>query len=77
MNTNTEHVSLDNGPHPDQWVEGATCDDCQQYIAERYLALMSGSPIVIPAIGRASTNPKMEEFWATGDPDVFDKKGDK
>jgi hypothetical protein len=22
--------------------------------------------------GRASTNPKMEQFWATGDPSVFD-----
>ena len=76
MNTNTEHLSLDNGPHPDQWVEGATCDDCQQYIAERYLALMCGSPTMIPALGYASTNPKMQEFFATGDPEIFAKRQD-
>ena len=71
MNTGTEHLSLDDGPHPDQWVEGATCDDCQQHVAERYLALMNGSPTVIPALGTQSTNPKMQEFWATGDAEVF------
>lgn len=24
-------------------------------------------------LGCQSTNPKMEEFWATGDPEVFDR----
>lgn len=24
-------------------------------------------------IGTASTSPKMEKFWATGDPEVFDE----
>jgi hypothetical protein len=71
---NTEHQSTEIGPHPDEWRDGATCDECRQHTAERYLALMNGSPIVIPAIGQASTNPKMEKFWATGDPTVFAKK---
>ena len=71
----TEHQSTEGGPHPKKWKKGATCDACRQYTAERYLALMSGSPIAIPAIGRASTNPKMEEFWATGNPGVFGKEG--
>lgn len=71
----TQHQSQDSGPHPDKWRKGSTCDDCQQYIAERYLALMNGSPTVIPALGNQSTNPKMEEFWATGDPSVFAKEG--
>lgn len=25
----TEHLSLETGPHPDEWRDGATCDDCQ------------------------------------------------
>ena len=73
----TEHLSLESGPHPKKWKKGFTCDKCREHQAQRYLALMTGSPTVIPPIGRASTNPKMEEFWATGNPDVFDKKGDK
>lgn len=70
----TEHQSVDDGPHPDEWRDGATCDDCREYQAQRYLRLFTGSPTVIPPLGRESTNPKMEEFWATGDPEVFANK---
>jgi len=77
MNTGTEHVSLDNGPHPDQWVEGATCDDCQQYIAERYLELQTSAPVTHGpvATGRSSLSPKVDKFLATGDPSIFAKPG--
>ena len=77
MTTETEHLSMDSGPHPEQWREGATCDECRQHSSDLYLRLMNGSPIMIGPIGRSSTNPKMEEFWATGNPDVFGKKGDE
>ena len=30
----TEHQSLEAGPHPDEWVDGATCDSCQAYITD-------------------------------------------
>jgi hypothetical protein len=25
------HLSLSGGPHPEEWVAGATCDACQEY----------------------------------------------
>ena len=73
----TEHKSIDGGPHPKTWKAGATCDACREYLAQRYLELQTGTVTVIPPIGQSSTNPKMEEFWATGDPSVFDKKEGK
>lgn len=35
MGKGTEHVSLESGTHPDEWRDGATCDDCQRLLARR------------------------------------------
>ncbi len=31
MSHGTQHQSGETGPHPKQWIDGATCDDCKAH----------------------------------------------
>lgn len=45
------------------------CSTCGQILDPSTLKTLRFEPRFL---GEASCNPKMEQFWATGDPSVFD-----
>ena len=34
VDVDTEHLSLEDGPHPDEWVAGHTCAACAEYLTK-------------------------------------------
>lgn len=72
-----EHQSIYENGHQD-WQPGITCDKCEGFRLSNELRFpeRKGDRRLDPvAIGVHSTNPKVEEFWHTGDPSVFAQPG--
>ena len=68
MSDPVEHVSVWPGGH-EEYRAGTTCDECEQRLAEKRALLNSGSPTIVNGAGPSSLNPKIAEFWETGDPE--------
>lgn len=70
-----EHKSMYEGGHK-EWRPGYTCSECRGRKAEaaaKFPLAGSNRPPEAVATGTNSTNPKMEQFWSTGDPEVFSR----
>lgn len=60
--------------HTNSDIKRIFCEDCGKLVAKGDLTRVGVLGFV--GVGN-STSPAIQEFWATGDPSVFDKPGDR
>lgn len=79
MSDPLQHQSIYPGGHT-EWVDGQTCDECEDARDQARLrhgppGQWNGKPPEPVAYGNNSMNPKVQEFFETGDPSIFAKPG--
>lgn len=70
--SDTQHQGILSGTH-EGWRQGATCGECQEALLQRRIDTYRGSPTLA---GRLISSAPIDEFWATGDPQVFQRQLD-